>query len=91
MLRVLHESLELIQPILVPLCFILAWVFIITLFSTLWGSFQAVTQRAKEMHQIPCANCRFSTNDYRLKCTVNPSLAHTEKAVDCADFSQKMV
>lgn len=86
----LHESLEFIQPILVPLCFILAWVFIIILFSTLWGSIHAVTERAKEMHQIPCSNCRFFTNDYRLKCTVNPSLANTEKAVDCTDFSRKM-
>ena len=41
---------------------------------------------AKKMHQIPCSNCRFFTGDYRLKCTVNPYIAHTEEAIDCQDF-----
>lgn len=40
---------------------------------------------AKRMHQIPCSNCRFFTNDYRLKCTVNPHIANTEQAIDCPD------
>ena len=42
--------------------------------------------QAKKMHQIPCTKCRFFTGDYRLKCTINPSLANTESAIDCGDF-----
>lgn len=38
------------------------------------------------MHQIPCSNCQFFTNDYRLKCTVNPSVANTERAINCCDY-----
>ncbi len=42
--------------------------------------------RAKRMYKIPCTNCRFFTNDYRLKCTINPYNANTEAAIDCYDY-----
>ncbi|WP_322744170.1 MULTISPECIES: hypothetical protein [unclassified Coleofasciculus] len=38
------------------------------------------------MHQIPCAYCQFFTNDHRLKCTVNPSIASSENAINCRDY-----
>jgi RNA polymerase subunit RPABC4/transcription elongation factor Spt4 len=41
------------------------------------------------MHQIPCHNCQFFTNNYRLKCTVHPSIANTEEAIDCSDYQPK--
>ena len=42
--------------------------------------------RAKQMHKIPCTQCRFFTNNYSLKCTVNPCIANTEEAIDCSDY-----
>ncbi|BAU67270.1 hypothetical protein STA3757_46810 [Stanieria sp. NIES-3757] len=42
--------------------------------------------RAKQMHQIPCTQCRFFTNDHRLKCTIQPQIANTEQAIDCSDY-----
>ncbi|MGK7942836.1 MAG: hypothetical protein AB4058_00020 [Microcystaceae cyanobacterium] len=89
MLWMIQDWLRSIEPILAPICFVLAWIFIMTLASTLWGSLRDVTNRAKSMHQIPCTNCRFFTNDYRLKCTVQPNIANTEQAIDCHDFSAK--
>ncbi len=47
----------------------------------------AVT-RAKQMHKIPCTNCRFFTNNHSLKCTVNPYTANTEAAIDCSDYQK---
>lgn len=47
--------------------------------------FDAVGQ-AKQMHQIPCTQCRFFTNDHRLKCTIRPHIANTEQAIDCSDY-----
>jgi hypothetical protein len=41
---------------------------------------------AKTMHQIPCARCRYFTNDYRLKCSVHPQIANTEGAINCRDY-----
>jgi hypothetical protein len=89
MLLLFHEFLQFIQPILVPTCFVLAWVFTIALGSTLWGSIRDAINRAKTMHEIPCASCRFFTNDHRLKCTVRPNIANTEQAISCSDFSAK--
>lgn len=43
----------------------------------------------KTLHQIPCSRCTFFTNDYRLKCTVNPYDAGTESAINCRDFEPK--
>jgi hypothetical protein len=45
-----------------------------------------VIAQGKRMHQIPCTKCRFFTGDYRLKCTVNPSVANTEEAIGCGDY-----
>jgi len=42
--------------------------------------------QTRQMHRIPCAGCQFFTSDYHLKCTVHPSLALTEDAIDCMDY-----
>lgn len=41
---------------------------------------------AKTMHEVPCANCQYFTNDHRLKCTLHPQIANTEQAIDCSDY-----
>ncbi|TVP66220.1 MAG: hypothetical protein EA342_12350 [Leptolyngbya sp. LCM1.Bin17] len=38
------------------------------------------------LHKIPCSRCKFFTGNYRLKCTIHPSLAMSEAAINCADF-----
>ncbi|WP_348251226.1 hypothetical protein [Leptolyngbya subtilissima] len=38
------------------------------------------------MHKIPCAECRYFTNDHRLKCPIHPKIALSESAIDCPDF-----
>ncbi len=41
----------------------------------------------RRLHQIPCSNCAYFTGDYRLKCTVHPTVAMSETAIGCRDFS----
>jgi hypothetical protein len=41
---------------------------------------------AKKMHEIPCANCLYFTDDHRLKCTLHPKIANTEQAIACRDY-----
>ena len=43
----------------------------------------------RRLHQVPCSDCEFFTNDYRLKCTVRPCVACTEDAIGCTDFEPK--
>lgn len=58
----------------------------------LWSASLALRegfQQLRRLHQIPCSNCEFFTNDYRLKCTVRPCVACTEDAIGCTDFEPK--
>ncbi|MGL5058835.1 MAG: hypothetical protein ACRC62_02545 [Microcoleus sp.] len=82
----LYNSIEAIQPVLVPLCFVCAWGLMFLIFSSISGSVAASVRRAQQMHKIPCANCVFFTGDYHLKCPVHPKIALSEDAIDCPDF-----
>jgi uncharacterized protein YpmS len=74
-----------LQPFLIPICFVIAWTMIILVFVNLWTATRETVKTAQKMHQIPCHNCQFFTNNYRLKCTVNPYIANTEEAIGCKD------
>ncbi|NJR15853.1 MAG: hypothetical protein HC785_09125 [Calothrix sp. CSU_2_0] len=89
MLPVISTLTTLIQPFLTPICFITAWSLIFLVMSSLWSAASDGVTTAKQMHQIPCTNCQFFTADYRLKCTVRPSVANTEDAINCTDYCPK--
>ncbi|MBD2346123.1 hypothetical protein [Anabaena subtropica] len=78
-----------IQTFIVPICFVTAWFVIILLAWSLWSATRDSIKTAKQMHQIPCSGCQFFTDDYRLKCTVHPSIANTEEAINCMDYQAK--
>jgi len=84
--HVLYPILKALQPLLIPLCFVTAWGVLILLAWNLWAFFRDSVNQAQQMHQIPCANCRYFTGDYHLKCTVHPGRALSEEAIDCQDF-----
>ena len=75
-----------IQPLLVPICFVCAWGLILLGGWTIFGAIASTVSRAKQMHQIPCANCAFFTENYHLKCPVQPKIALSEEAIDCIDY-----
>lgn len=89
MLELIYLIFRTIQPLLVPVCFIAAWTLVILVVWSLWTTARDSVAIAKQMHQIPCTNCQFFTADYRLKCTVHPSIANTEEAIHCSDFQAK--
>ncbi|MEM6501159.1 MAG: hypothetical protein AAF685_04895 [Cyanobacteria bacterium P01_C01_bin.89] len=69
-----------------PICFVAAWLFIGSLISNLFHLMRDGRQRLETLHQIPCAKCQYFTNDMHLKCTVHPTTALSEDAINCADF-----
>lgn len=86
MLPIITHFLEDYYLYLKPLYFVGAW---LLLFLLVGGIFRGVTdtvKRGREMHEIPCTHCQYFTNDYRLKCTIQPNIANTELARDCPDF-----
>jgi hypothetical protein len=88
-LTLLSAFLQLIQPILVPLCLIGAWLFFAALGASIFSALRETIKCSQQMHAIPCPNCQFFTNDYRLKCTIQPLRANTEQAIGCLDYCPK--
>ncbi|MEL6456732.1 MAG: hypothetical protein AAFY21_03780 [Cyanobacteria bacterium J06641_2] len=89
MFQILYYLVHTIQPFLVPICFICAWSLIILVGWSMWSAAKDGIETAQQMHQIPCTGCQYFTDDYRLKCTVNPSIANTEEAIECMDYQPK--
>ncbi|MEH2159676.1 MAG: hypothetical protein V7K38_01200 [Nostoc sp.] len=89
MLEVISLLLRGIQPLLVPICFVVAWTVTILAVLSLWTAARDSVTTAKQMHQIPCTGCQYFTDNYRLKCTVRPSIANTEEAINCLDYQAK--
>ena len=70
--------------------FISFWFILMIIFSfSVISAFQQGSEKLKKLHQIPCYKCDFFTNDFRLKCTVNPIKACSEEALGCLDFEPK--
>ena len=86
MLQLLYFFIHHLQPVLTPLCFILAWGLPLLILWSLGSAIADTVGRAKQMHRIPCANCIFFTKDYHLKCSVQPTIALSEQAIDCVDY-----
>jgi hypothetical protein len=88
-LELIFFFIHTIQPLLVPICFVVAWTVTILVVLSIWSAARESVTIAKQMHQIPCTGCQFFTDDYRLKCTVRPSIANTEEAIHCLDYQPK--
>jgi hypothetical protein len=77
------------RPLLVPVCFVMAWSSVLMVVWRLFAMTRDTVNRAKQMHQIPCPDCQFFTGDYNLKCPVHPMSALSEDAIDCPDYFAK--
>ncbi len=75
-----------ISKIAVAIYFCCAWSLVIFFCWTVQKSLRHGLVQLKRLHQIPCSRCAFFTNNYRLKCTVNPTIALSEEAIGCKDF-----
>lgn len=77
---------------MIAVFFISFWVLLMIVFSfSVVRAFKQGAEQVKKLHRIPCYKCDFFTNDYHLKCTVNPSLACSEEALGCIDFEPKKI
>ncbi len=71
-------------------CAFFAWSIVILSIASVWFSWEKGRKHLQRLHQIPCNRCVFFTNNYRLKCTVNPIKACSEEAINCIDFEPKV-
>jgi hypothetical protein len=76
----------LLEPVALPIRFFGACSLLGLCGWSLFSTALEIVARAKQMHRVPCTKCRFFTQDYRLKCTVQPHIANTEQAINCSDY-----
>ena len=82
----LYSLVQALQPYATPILSCLAW-FVLVLIG--WSIITAVRDgitEVKHLHRIPCARCQYFTGDYHLKCTVHPTWALSEAAINCSDY-----
>lgn len=71
-----------------PLAFVMGWGVVFFVLSKSWMvARHELTSNLKRFHKVPCSNCKFFSANPYLKCAVNPSIALTEKAADCSEYS----
>jgi hypothetical protein len=78
-----------IRPIVPAICFAVTWLFIASLVFSLVAMVKQGAANIRQMHKIPCAGCRYATQNYRLKCSVHPTDAFSEQAINCTDFAKR--
>ena len=86
MLGLMRDWLWTHQGMLGPVLAGVAWLLVAILLRSAWSLATEGTATVKRLHQIPCAGCVYFSEDYALKCTVRPSDALSEAAIDCPDF-----
>ena len=86
-----HQLIHLVQPVLVPLCMVVAWGTMLLAAWGIWSAMRDSVQRAQHMHQIPCAECQYFSGNYLLKCPLHPKEALSEAAIGCRDFESNQV
>lgn len=89
MFQLLYPLIRAIEPFLVPICFVSAWLLVIMVGWSVSSAIASTVTNAKRMHQIPCAYCVFFTNDHRLKCPVHPKRAMSDEAIGCVDYRER--
>ena len=89
MFQLLYFIVKALQPYLAPICLLCAWGLVAIAAWSLLSMLRDGVAKVKHLHKIPCANCRYFTGDYHLKCTVRPSTALSEDAINCADYTAR--
>ena len=87
MLPLIHSFFAHYGEALQPIFMLSAWLLSALVIFSLLHAIVDVVKRSQKMHRIPCHGCRYFTHDYHLKCTVHPSIAFSESAIDCLDFN----
>lgn len=71
---------------LIPMGFIAVWTIFVLMSSDIWTVARHGVLTVKNLHQVPCRNCRFFKNNPYLQCAVHPATALTADAANCSDY-----
>lgn len=89
LVHLLDSVITAIQPFVGPISLVVAWSVVIMALWNIAAAAADTVSRAKRMHKIPCAYCKYFTDNPHLKCPVHPKIAMSEKAIGCPDYEEK--
>ncbi|MBE9014095.1 hypothetical protein IQ250_28295 [Pseudanabaenaceae cyanobacterium LEGE 13415] len=75
--------------LLVPICFIAIWAGVVCIIADTWKLNRKDVKSTRSLAQLPCKKCQFFSNNPYMKCAVNPYVAMTPAANDCAEFRSR--
>lgn len=87
-----HEGLNIsdLAIALSPLSFVFIWAFFLFIFHKIRAhADNKIAFSINGLHQVPCKNCQFFSNNHYLKCAVKPDVVLTEEAINCAEYCPK--
>lgn len=75
--------------LLVPICFIAIWAGVVCIIADTWKLNRKEVKNTRQLAQLPCKKCQYFSNNPYMKCAVNPYVAMTPAANDCAEFRSR--
>lgn len=76
--------------VLSPLTFVFIWaIFLFIVQKIRYHADNKIDFSVNSLHQVPCKNCQFFSNNHYLKCAVRPDIVLTEEAMNCSEYCPK--
>ncbi|BAZ79528.1 hypothetical protein PN497_21680 [Sphaerospermopsis kisseleviana CS-549] len=73
-----------------PLSFVFIWAIFLFIVQKLRShADNKIAFSVNGLHQVPCKNCKFFSNNHYLKCAVRPDIVLTEEAMNCSEYCPK--
>ncbi|MBE9058702.1 hypothetical protein [Sphaerospermopsis sp. LEGE 08334] len=73
-----------------PLSFVFIWaIFLFILQKLRSHADNKIAFSVNGLHQVPCKNCKFFSNNHYLKCAVRPDIVLKEEAINCSEYCPK--
>ncbi|MGM3305334.1 hypothetical protein ACSQ6I_04980 [Anabaena sp. WFMT] len=73
-----------------PLSFVFIWAIFLFILQKIRSNLDnKIAFSINSVHQVPCKNCKFFSNNHYLKCAVKPDIVLTEEAINCSEYCPK--
>ncbi|MBD2296277.1 hypothetical protein H6G06_23040 [Anabaena sphaerica FACHB-251] len=73
-----------------PLSFVFIWaIFLFIVQKIRSRADNKIAFSINSLHQVPCKNCKFFSNNHYLKCAVKPDTVLTEESINCSEYCPK--
>ena len=77
---------QIVLPIAKSVFLVCIGLILLGFLGSLWSGWRQGWAHLRRLHQIPCSNCAFFTDEYNLKFALHPHNALNEAAIGCLGY-----